>query len=77
MHQCIHLSVVSIGSPELFAARKWGIDNDVLTYVSKGILLSVAKLLRYSKRPSHKQASATLKILAALKKKGYMSSALP
>lgn len=70
-------SVVSIGSPELFAARKWGIDNDVLTYVSKGILLSVAKLLRYSKRPSHKQASATLKILAALKKKGYMSSALP
>lgn len=64
-------SVVAIGCSALFDARKWGIDNDALNYVGKGILLSVAKLLRYSKRPSHKQARATLKILKALQEKGY------
>lgn len=65
--------VVKIGSSALFAARKWGVDNDVLNFAGKGILLGVARLLRYSKRPSHKQASATLKILDSLKEKGYES----
>ena len=62
--------VVNIGSSALFDARKWGVDNDVLNFSGKGILLGVARLLRNSKRPSHKQASATLKILKFLKEKG-------
>lgn len=67
--------VVAIGSSALFDARKWGVDNDVLNFAGKGILLSVARLLKYSKRPSHKQARATLKILESLKDKGYEGAA--
>ena len=63
--------VVAIGSSSLYEARKWGLDNNVLNFSGKGILLSVAKLLQYAKRPSHKQARATLMILEFLREKGY------
>ena len=63
--------VIECGSDKLWALTSWAKETDNLQPWQRGIVASVAKLVKANKSPSGKQAIQTMKALGEAEQHGF------